>query len=168
VAGMDLLLVRHAKATEHGGIADPYRPLTSKGRADAQALGKGLRKAGVELAAIVTSPLVRAVETAELLAVGLHYHEGLTVAPELAPSHLPHIVVDEVLVRHAEFDSLALVGHEPLLGLLLRHLLQDYAPPLRKSTAVRLRWESPEEPARFVWVLRPDLDEPSTRLDDVG
>jgi phosphohistidine phosphatase len=165
---MDLFLVRHAKATERGGIPDPYRPLTSKGRADALALGKAMRHAGVEVETIITSPLVRAVETAELVAVGLHYEEGLEVAAELSPSHDARAVIEDVLVAHAAMKSVALVGHEPLLGMLLRVLVGGHAPGLRKSVAVRLTWANPEAPARFEWVLHPDMEKPSKKIDDVG
>lgn len=165
---MDLFIIRHAKATERGGMPDPYRPLTSKGRRDALALGERLRKADVKLAAIVTSPLVRAVETAELVAVGLEFDDGLDVAAELSPTHDAQAVIDEVLLARAEHGAVAVVGHEPQLGELLRTLIGRHAPGLRKSAAVRLAWESPEKPARFVWVAHPDLKVPSTNIDDVG
>ena len=164
---MDILLVRHAKATEKGGMADPYRPLTAKGRRDALVLGDLLRAADVKLDAIITSPLVRAVETASLVAVGLHYTEGLDVEPELSPTHPAEAVLEEVLLPRADLGSLAIVGHEPQLGLLLRLLLKGYAPSLRKAVAVRVRWDGPDTAGKFEWVLHPDLKAPSKNLEDI-
>ena len=164
---MNILLVRHAKATEKGGMADPYRPLTSRGRRDALTVGKMLRAADLHLDAIVTSPLVRAVETASLVAVGLDWEEGLEVEPELSPSHPAEAVLEEVLQPRIELGGLAIVGHEPQLGLLLRLLLKGYAPSLRKAAAVLVRWEGPESAGKFEWVIHPDLEKPSKNLEDV-
>src|SRR5262245_26615970 len=83
---MEIFLIRHAQAVDKGApVEDGHRPLTRRGRRDARKLGKVLLKKGVGLQAIVTSPLVRAVETAELVAVSLEFDDELDVAPELRP-----------------------------------------------------------------------------------
>ena len=63
---MKLLLVRHAEAAS--GTPDELRPLTTEGRAQARSLGERLRSEGVAPSASLTSPLLRARETGELLA----------------------------------------------------------------------------------------------------
>ena len=165
---MNVLLVRHAKAADPEMMADAHRPLTARGRRDALTLGETLRRAGVRLDALITSPLVRAVETAELLAVGLEFDEGLEVTPALAPSQPSQGVIEEVLLTHGKEDLIAVVGHEPQLGLLLRDLIGGYAPGLRKASAVLVEWPVKERSGRFQWVLHPDLDKPSKRFEDIG
>lgn len=166
---MDLFLIRHAKAIDKDApIDDGMRPLTARGRRDALEVGRALRAADVELDAIVSSPLVRAVETAELLAVGLDFDQALDIAPELATGRHPQAVVEEVVLPRADLSSVALVGHEPQLGELLRALLRSPSPGLAKAAAVRLVFDGPDAPARFKWVIRPGMNRPSKDLDDVG
>lgn len=166
---MDVFLIRHAEALDRAApIDDAHRPLTAHGRRDARKLGKALRKAGVELDAIVTSPLVRAVETAELVAVGLDFDPPLEVAAELGPARDPAKVVKEVLLPRGDLRAVAVVGHQPQLGALLALLLGGAAPPPAKASAIRLRWDGPEAPARFKWVLHAGSDEPSKDLAEVA
>ena len=122
----------------------------------------------MELDAILTSPLVRAVETAELVAVGLGFEGGLEVAPELALGRSAHTLVEEVILPRADLRAIALVGHEPQLGLLLGSLLGRSNYGLAKAAAVRLVFDGLDEPARFKWVVRPGMSKPSRELADVG
>lgn len=163
---MDLVIIRHARAAEPV-IDDARRTLTPRGRRDALRLGERLRRAGVRFDALVVSPLLRAVETAELVAVGLDFEGQLEVALELRPQSLPRDVLDEVVAPRAELETVALVGHQPLLGELLGHLLQRAVPEPARPSAVCLRWHGGDEPAELRWVLRPDLDEPSRSLLDL-
>ncbi len=166
---MDLFLIRHAKAVEKDApLDDGHRPLTPRGRRDARELGELLRDAGVKLDALITSPLVRAVETAELVAVGMKYHEALDVAPELGTGRHPQAVVEEVLMPRAGLDAVALVGHEPQLGTLATALLSGPVVMFGKATALRLVWQVIDSPAEFKWVLRPGMKRPSKDLKDAG
>ena len=166
---MDLYIIRHARAVDKDlPVDDAHRPLSGRGRRDAHGVGRAMRDAGAELAAIVTSPLVRAVETAELIAVGLGFDDALDVAPELMPGHHPQAVMEEVLLPRADLPSLALVGHEPQLGVLLGALLRARTAGLSKGVAVRLVWEGPGTPARFKWVIRPGAERPSKDPADIG
>src|SRR5579885_555197 len=84
---MDLYLIRHAEAEprdEAGTTLDEDRALTDAGRDQARAVAAGLLRRGVRLDALVTSPLLRARQTAEALLAGwpppapaLHVHDGL-------------------------------------------------------------------------------------------
>jgi phosphohistidine phosphatase len=166
---VDVYLIRHAKAVEKDGPGDDaHRPLTARGRRDAREVGELMRAEEVELDALVTSPAVRAVETAELVAIGLGFDEALDVAPELAVGRHPQAVVEEVLLPRADRGAVAVVGHEPQLSALLQALLKAPTPGLAKAAAVRLVWDGPETPARFKWVARPGMKRPSRELDDVG
>jgi len=166
---MNIFIIRHAKAVDKDApVDDGHRPLTARGRRDAEEVGELLREAEVELDAIVTSPLVRAVETAELVAVGLRFDGGLDVAPELSPGRHPQAVVEEVILPRADLDAVAVVGHEPQLGALLSALLGQPAPSPAKGAAIKLAWDGPESPARFKWVVKPGMKKPSKELADVA
>lgn len=165
---MDIYVIRHAQALDRGQpIEDGLRPLTPRGRKDARRLGKLLRREEVSLDALVTSPLVRAVETASQVAEGLEYDGALEVAAELAPGRDPMEVVREVLLPRADLDAMAIVGHQPQLGLLLGMLLRVAVPEPAKASIIRVRWFGPEEPAKFKWVLHADDDKPSKDLSDI-
>lgn len=166
---MDIYVIRHAQALDRlEPVVDAHRPLTARGRKDARRLGKLLRHEEVELDALVVSPLVRAVETASQLAEGLEWGGPLEVAAELELGRDPMDLVRDVLLPRADLDAVALVGHQPQLGALLGMLLRLSVRDLAKPSVVRVRWLGPEEPARFKWALRADLDHPSKDLADVA
>jgi len=103
---MQLYLVRHAEAA--GGEPDELRPLTPAGREHARSLGERLRDSGVKPDAILTSPLLRARETAALLGREL----GLDPAPDerLAPGATADTVTSAVAGRG---ETVVVVGHQP-------------------------------------------------------
>jgi phosphohistidine phosphatase len=107
-----ILLVRHGDAAPgEGGIRDDLRPLLPKGRRQVRELARGLKKSGLRFDALRHSPLLRAVETAELLTKLV---DGSTcVDPRLADTPGPE------LVQSLSGSSLVLVGHQPYLGELV-------------------------------------------------
>lgn len=112
-------LVRHAIAADRGTDwpDDAKRPLTSKGTARMREVVAGLRALDPEITVVLSSPLVRAEQTADVLVEGLKPRPELHVVPALAPGGTPQQVLDAI----AEFDGtpgIALVGHEPDLGKL--------------------------------------------------
>ena len=103
---MRLLIVRHAEAAP--GDPDELRPLTAAGRAHARALGQRLRDAGFSPDAVVTSPLLRARETAAALDLG-----EPAVDDRLAPGASPNDLREAAVGRGA---TVLLVGHQPDCG----------------------------------------------------
>jgi phosphohistidine phosphatase len=103
---MRILIVRHAEAAP--GDPDELRPLTPEGREHARELGRRLRDAGFAPHAVVTSPLLRARETAAALALG-----DPTVDERLAPGASPDDMRD---VATGRGDTVVLVGHQPDCG----------------------------------------------------
>jgi phosphohistidine phosphatase len=160
---MDLFLIRHAAASD--GVlygADGERPLTADGRRSAQAVGASLAKHGVKLDHIVSSPLVRAVETAELIAVSLGYDGELEIWPELLPEGSPSHVIAKLGPRSGRT---ALVGHLPSIGNLLGTLLgRPQGVSMSKMAVVRLGWTDGRN-AKLVWVMTPRRLEPVASLD---
>jgi phosphohistidine phosphatase len=120
----ELYLVRHAIAAERGSEwpDDTKRPLTERGVSRFKEAVKGLRHLDVTVDEIFTSPLVRARQTAELLAAGLDGKPPVKVLEALAPGHSFASVMSQ-LARVAKRRRVALVGHEPDLGELAAHLI---------------------------------------------
>ena len=101
---MRLFLVRHAEAAP--GEPDELRPLTPAGRAAARALGE--RLAPEQPAAVVSSPLLRARETAEQIA------RAADLAPEPDERLAPGATPDDLLAAVADRgETVVAVGHQP-------------------------------------------------------
>lgn len=116
---MKLYVVRHAHALSDA--EDPARPLSPKGREVAQYTARWIRRhAGPDVTELWHSPLVRARETAEHFAEGLHLKARLREVPGLLPED-PPAAMATALARHGE--SVMIVGHEPHLSTLAGLLL---------------------------------------------
>jgi phosphohistidine phosphatase len=117
---MHLYLIRHAEAVPLGvnGITkDEHRPLTENGRNQCRAVALALRHLGVRLEKLVSSPLMRARQTAdEMLA---HWNDRLIesgVCDELAPESKKRKLLREILALGG--TSIGLIGHNPELSEL--------------------------------------------------
>jgi len=111
---MDLLIIRHGQAEPRGdGGSDASRRLTEDGRKKLRRGAKGLSKLVPEIDVLVSSPLVRAVKTAAIVAEA---YGGLAVeeTPCLEPEREPKELADWRAGRPSA--TLAIVGHEPLLS----------------------------------------------------
>src|SRR5687767_3201950 len=119
-----LYLVRHAIAAERGEDwpDDDKRPLTARGVSRFKEAAAGLSRLDVAVDEIFTSPLVRAKQTAEILAAGVDGKPTVKVLEALAPGHVPSTVMAQ-LAKVAKRRRIALVGHEPDLGELAAHLV---------------------------------------------
>jgi phosphohistidine phosphatase len=118
---MQLYLVRHADAAS--GEPDELRPLTDAGRQTARELGERLRAEGVRPDAVLSSPLLRARETAAEIARAV----GAAVEPDerLAPGATP----DGVRAAIGGRDTVVVVGHQPDCGEIAAALTGRPAPP---------------------------------------
>ncbi|HEY1584834.1 MAG TPA: phosphohistidine phosphatase SixA [Polyangia bacterium] len=161
---MDLYLIRHAHAVDGDSMRDDDRPLSKDGRKQALDVGGALAKQKVRFARIVTSPLVRAVETAELVAVTVGFDGGLDVHDAMRPDGSWKHLVREVLEQHDDAAPLALVGHEPTIGHFLSKLLHQKGLSMGKGAVVRLDWHDAEAPGTVVWTLSPKRLDPSPSL----
>ena len=156
-----LYLVRHGIAAE-GGEAwpdDTKRPLTSKGIARFRQVARGLREIGVEVEVVLSSPLVRAKQTAELLIDGLKPAPSLTVLSALSPG-VPPSQLAEALQSHRKAEALALVGHEPGLGEFGAWLVGAKTPlALKKGGVCRIDCSVPTGPGagQLVWLAPPKM-----------
>src|SRR6267143_4642777 len=119
---MQLYVVEHGIAVEGGeGIPDEWRPLTDKGRRRFRKTARAFGKLGRNLDLILTSPLVRAVQTAEILA-GETEPEEVAVLAELDPKFDVQAVRNAIASRAGKAEAVAIVGHAPQLSSVLAAL----------------------------------------------
>lgn len=159
---MKLLLIRHAIAEESEDFArtgkdDRLRPLTDEGRKKMKQAAKGLREIFPAIDLLATSPLTRAAQTGAIVDSvygGLKEVEIEELAPEATPSDFLR------WLRKQKADTLAAVGHEPSLSLILSWLLTGTERRIfafRKGGACLL--EFPDEvaagTATLLWALSP-------------
>lgn len=154
---VELLLLRHA----HAGDAtrwlddDDLRPLTEKGRGQADRIGRLLVATGYLPDAILASPLVRARDTAEIVAG----HLGATVViDERLGGPLDLATVERILMDAGRPRRPLLVGHDPDFSEIASTLVG--APiHMRKATLVRVDVERPLEPSmgELCWLVPPEL-----------
>lgn len=121
---MNIYIVRHAIAEQRGTPGyddDSQRPLTDKGRKKMKKIVKGLRQLGVELDTILSSPYVRARDTAKILAEEFGLEEKLAFTDNLTPSNNFDRLINEINEKY-NVENLALVGHEPMLSSFISFL----------------------------------------------
>ena len=157
---MKLLLVRHAAAVPSGtpGVPDDERPLTSEGAAKFRVAAKGLARIARRPDVLLTSPLPRARATADIAAQAFKRIEP-TVEPALA-----HGSVDQILTalgRRPSDATIAVVGHEPTLSMVLARLLgavDGERLAFKKGGAALVDLpDGPSGGGRLVWVLKPKV-----------
>jgi phosphohistidine phosphatase len=122
---VELYLIRHADAAPagEGGITkDADRPLTAKGEEQARNLGQGLERKGMRPAVVVSSPLLRSRQTADLL-VGAFSPPppDVKVCEELAPDGKRRRL--SRYLRTLGATKIALVGHQPDIGAFAAWLI---------------------------------------------
>ena len=156
---MILYVMRHAEAVEGSDtLQDEWRYLTEKGRATAEKMSAAIAKIGPKPRLTITSPLTRAVQTAEIAAEKA-CRRNVVVASVLL---LPGADISE-LVTHIKgcgnAQRVMLVGHEPQLGSLVATLLgrNDNKLSLKKGACVALEIDpkKADKPAGFLWYLAP-------------
>jgi phosphohistidine phosphatase len=157
-----LYLVRHAIAAEPGEKwpDDAERPITHGGAARMREATKGLAALDVEPDVIVSSPLVRAVETAEILVKGLKSTPRLVTSPALSPGGSPGAVAS-ALASVAKGQSIAVVGHEPNLGEFAAWLIgARRALPFKKGGVCQIdlaEWPPVARGGTLIWMATPKM-----------
>ena len=119
---MELLVIRHATAEDaKPGVDDAHRELTKDGKKEMKRAAAGLKTLVDAIDVIAASPLVRAQETAEIVAK--EYGDlSVDTVEELTPASDPSALADW-LSRNASSNIVAVVGHEPHLGKLVTWLM---------------------------------------------
>jgi phosphohistidine phosphatase len=164
---MDLYVIRHAEAVSRedvNGMADEDRPLTDAGRDQCRVLAAALQTHHVTLHKVVSSPLLRARQTAEVLIEhGAAPKPELLECDELAPGGRAKKVTRFLL--GLEGDAIAVVGHMPDLGEYVGWLIGEkkMGLTLAKAGVALVRFDgAPDKGAgRLTWLVTPLWYEPA-------
>jgi phosphohistidine phosphatase len=124
---MELYIIRHAIAEEPGTPGyedDSQRPLTEQGRKKMRKIVKGLKQLEKPIDLILTSPYLRATQTAEILAKVLDLGKDKVIqTDQLSPTGYADQLIAEINEKYNHVEHMALVGHEPYLSSLVSMLL---------------------------------------------
>lgn len=117
---MNLYLLRHGIAVEPGAsIKDAERPLTPRGRRRLVQITRAMRALRISFDLILTSPYVRAEQTAGIVARSLKLKQKLACFEALTPGGNPQALVQHLNGLRPKSKSVLLVGHEPYLSKLV-------------------------------------------------
>ncbi len=161
---MNLYVIRHAIAVDEGTTEyeqDSQRPLTDKGKKKMRQIAKGLHALGVKFDLILSSPYVRATETAEILADVFKMKQNVELSDNLIPMGDPDLLIAEINEKFS-VDSIALVGHEPELTHLIGLLISENAAmdmTLKKGGVCSLSTDDLHHTrkATLEWLLTPGI-----------
>ena len=161
---MKLYILRHGDAVEHGDprFKENEQPLTPKGIQRTRQLAHALRQMEISFDALLSSPLTRARETAEIIRRGLRLEEKLGLSEHLGPSGSMEKLVAQINAIPSVPASVLLVGHEPYLSGFVS-LLCVGGPNLelkfKKGALCRLEVErlSCGKCAALEWLVQPRL-----------
>lgn len=155
-------MIRHAIAEPGGGpegVPDALRPLSARGRVKMRRAARGLERLVPELDGLATSPLVRARQTAEILAEDLEGFPSPAVLEALAPDGRWEDLV-AWLGGQEPGARVAWVGHEPSLSTAASRLLSGLDRSFlrfKKGAAALLAFDAAPAPgaARLLWLATP-------------
>lgn len=160
---MRILIIRHGIAEDRAAFAksaqdDALRPLTKAGRKKMRKASRGLARLVKQVDVVASSPLVRAVQTAELVCEAFDGVRAVQIAA-LSPRKPPAQLL-EWLHAHGPDATVALVGHEPHLSTFCCWLLtglQESFLTLKKGGAVMVEGATPIAAgrAKLLWALKP-------------
>jgi phosphohistidine phosphatase len=161
MAMLELYLIRHGVAEERGDDwpDDSKRPLTPEGISRLRKSAKGLNAIEVGFDQIVSSPLVRTRQTADVFSQELKGSPPIVTSDALAPAGSSASVIQE-LTKHVRKARVALVGHEPNLGELAALLIGARAPiEFKKGGICRIDFDMlpPKGGGMLRWFLTPKM-----------
>lgn len=154
---MEIYLIQHGEA--YAEDQDPERSLTRSGEDQIRSSGKALKKLGIEVDLIVSSPKMRARQTAEIVAGELGYSkEEITVTEALEPLAPAEDAID-YLKRFGEKGKMLLAGHLPSLGRIASNLVSggtDVSIHFEMGGVCRIDVEAlPTHKGDLRWILTP-------------
>lgn len=155
----ELYLIRHGLAEARGEAwpDDTKRPLTEQGMSRLRKQSRGLARLGVVIDVMLTSPFVRARQTAEIVASAFDPRPALVNIESLAPGGSYAAVLAD-LEKHGKKPRIGLVGHEPGIGELAARLIGSRHPlTFKKGAACRIDLDTlpANAPGELRWLLTP-------------
>ena len=158
---VELYLIRHGLAAERGENFpdDTKRPLTNDGVQKLRKEAKALLELDITFDVILTSPLVRTRQTAEVIAAAFRNPPPIVNMPSLAPGGAHNAIIEE-LSKHHRRHHIALVGHEPGIGELAGRLIGLRRPlEFKKGAICRIDVAAlpPTGIGQLRWMLTPRI-----------
>lgn len=122
---MNLYILRHGIAADRGPEYpdDDLRPLTGRGIKRMRREAEGMNAIGIAPDLIISSPLVRAIQTAEIVREGLSRSSEMIISNALVPEAHPSQIVQELAKSYSTSSSVMVVGHEPHVSSLVSYTL---------------------------------------------
>jgi phosphohistidine phosphatase len=158
----ELCIMRHGIAADRSiGQDDSKRPLTPEGRERMEKIAEGLLKTGFTPTWVLSSPYVRAFETARIVAGALRPAPALDVCEALEPGGTAEALIS-FLARRPEHRRVLVAGHEPDLSALAARLTgaaRQVRFGFKKGGCCLIEFEGspPRPPGQLVWWLTPRL-----------
>ena len=152
-----IYFLRHGKAVARAAWdgEDGLRPLTADGEALMRREADGIRRLGLALDVIVTSPLIRARDTALLVAAALDPPDGLIEDARVAHGFDAR-ALERIVGDHAEAAELMIVGHEPEFSAAIAELIGGGCVDMKKGGLARVDVSGPGlEDGVLAWLLTP-------------
>ena len=151
---MNIFLIRHAEAIDHETDTvrdDEYRFITSNGRNVTRKVAKFLAEELYDLDIIFTSPLIRAVQTAEIFADELEFKKEVVLVNELK-NEISTESLRQLLQNNLNLTSVALVGHEPKMSMLVKNFSdKTNFNEFRKSSVCLIDYNPESGVGKFNW-----------------
>ena len=159
---MEIYLLRHGISENDSPTGrDADRRLTEEGRVKLRDVMKRIAAAGVRPDALISSPFVRAKQTAEIAKEILGCKEDLLFTEALVPDSDPQAVWQEIRTIHHRSPSILLASHEPLMSRCTAYFLksQELLVDFKKGAVVRIDFDQMGVQPRGVlkWMLVPKL-----------
>ncbi len=156
---MNLYILRHGIAADRSSKYpdDNLRPLTRKGIDRMRREAKGMSAIGIAPDLIISSTLVRAVQTAEIVQQGLSAPPQMITTHALVPEAHPSQILRELAESHSTLSSVMVVGHEPHLSSLVSYILTgqvSWLINLKKGALCSIDL-SPSGRGQLLWALAP-------------
>jgi phosphohistidine phosphatase len=162
-SAMNLYVLRHGIAVEPGMPGcekDSERPLTPKGRHQLRQIAAAMKKMDLRFDLILSSPFLRAKQTAEIIAESLTRKKQLAFSDALTPDGNPKALIRQLTELKPLPENILFVGHEPYLSQLIALLTAGetgVAIELKKGGLGKLEAEFLlyGRCAKLVWLLTP-------------
>jgi phosphohistidine phosphatase len=157
---MNVYVVRHAEALPVGGIVthDSQRRLSPRGEEDARLMGRALVHLDPNVEVVVTSPLVRAMETGEIIGEEISDHPIMHVTESLAPGLAGKALMREILALSAG-ASIVVVGHQPDMSSFVSFLIGgnlDTSVVMSPGTIANVIVEPARPVGHLSWLISPE------------
>ena len=158
---MDIYLIRHGAAVDLDTeiVEEGFRYLNNEGRRQTEDVARTLKKLKTKFDVIFSSPLVRAVQTAEIFAGVLNHKGEIKTTIELIGGHSP-VKFRSLIHRNTRYKSIACIGHAPDVYNFGAGLInnENKKPKIHfhNSSVLKIDYDTVNESGRFVYFLESD------------